>query len=74
MEIARAAPGCLGSRLTGAGFGGCTVSLARAEHVQAVVNAIRDEYPRRTGRTPHIYLRGAAAGAGRLGAEGLGHP
>jgi len=69
VEIARAAPGCLGSRLTGAGFGGCTVSLALAEHVQAVVDAIRDEYPRRTGLTPQIYLSGAEAGAGVMAAE-----
>ena len=69
VEIARAAPGCLGSRLTGAGFGGCTVSLALTEHVQAVVDAIRDEYPRRTGLTPQIYLSGAEAGAGVITAE-----
>jgi galactokinase len=69
VEIARAAPGCLGSRLTGAGFGGCTVSLALAEHVPAIVDTIRDEYPRRTGLTPQIYLSGAESGAGILAAE-----
>jgi galactokinase len=63
VEIARAVPGCYGSRLTGAGFGGCTVSLVAQEAVGAVREAIEEEYPRRTGREPRVYVTQAAEGA-----------
>jgi len=64
VEIVRGVPGCLGARLTGAGFGGCTVNLVQEEAVEAVVAAVQEEYPRRTGYTPHVYVCAAASGAG----------
>jgi len=64
VEIQQSVPGCLGARLTGAGFGGCTVALAREEAVPAVIEAIQAGYPARTGKTPQIYVCRAAEGAG----------
>ena len=43
VEIFRSA-GALGSRLTGAGFGGCTVSLVRKEDVSVILQAVSDRY------------------------------
>lgn len=63
VDIARRTPGVYGARMTGAGFGGCTVTLARPEAVPAVVAALEAEYPRRTGRTPQIWVLQAADGA-----------
>jgi galactokinase len=43
--LARALPGVLGSRLTGGGFGGGTVSLVRQEHADAALEALRRHSP-----------------------------
>ncbi len=66
VEIARSVPGCLGARLTGAGFGGCTVNLVEQRAVPAVVAAIERDYPARTGRTPRVYICRAVDGAGQV--------
>lgn len=67
VAIARSVPGCLGSRMTGAGFGGCTVSLVRAAEAQVFAGALAEAYRRRhPAMTPAVYVTGAAAGAGAL--------
>jgi len=63
VEIARGVEGVFGSRLTGAGFGGCTVTLARPEAVEPLRAAVLEHYPRRTGLEPRIWVSEAAAGA-----------
>jgi galactokinase len=64
VEIATATPGVVAARMTGAGFGGCTVNLVRREAVDAFRVAVERDYPARTGRTPHVFVVEAAAGAG----------
>ena len=64
VEVARQAPGCLGARMTGAGFGGATVNLVRAAEVQAFVETVTAGYQERTGLKPEITVTKAAAGAG----------
>ncbi len=66
VAIARALPGCLGSRMTGAGFGGCTVSLVRDEAVAAFVPALTSAYKARFDLPVAVYVTRAAAGAGAL--------
>ncbi|MDF1522165.1 MAG: hypothetical protein P1P87_05025, partial [Trueperaceae bacterium] len=61
---ARAAPGCLGARMTGAGFGGCAVALVAADAVEAFVPATLDAYRGATGLEATAYPSRAAAGAG----------
>ncbi len=63
VEIAREQRGCLGARLTGAGFGGCTVNLVRDNAVDAFVANVAREYQARTKIAPQIYICHAMGGA-----------
>jgi galactokinase len=63
VEIAASQRGVLGARMTGGGFGGCTVNLVKHADVEAFVAAIRREYQERTGLKPDIYSLEAAEGA-----------
>jgi galactokinase len=66
VEIAQPLPGCFGARLTGGGFGGCTVNLVARGQVEAFVSSLGPEYERRTGLHPEIYICQASQGAGLL--------
>jgi galactokinase len=66
VEVADGVPGVLGSRLTGAGFGGCTITLVRRESVATFSRAIQEAYSTRTGLTPNTFEVQPAAGAGIL--------
>jgi galactokinase len=52
--------------MTGAGFGGCTVSLVHAESVERLTQRIEREYPALTGREPRVWAVRAVAGAGAV--------
>lgn len=63
VEIAMEQPGCYGARLTGAGFGGCTVNLVQEEKSTAFIMALKAGYESRTGQQAQIYPCRAAQGA-----------
>ncbi|HEX7593643.1 MAG TPA: galactokinase, partial [Anaerolineae bacterium] len=63
VELARAQRGCLGARLTGAGFGGCTVNLVRDDAVEAFTANVAREYQTRVKIAPEIYVCRATDGA-----------
>jgi galactokinase len=64
VQIAQSLPGCLGARLTGAGFGGCTVNLVSRNQTEAFSASLGPEYERRIGLHPEIYICQASQGAG----------
>jgi galactokinase len=66
VALAAATPGVVASRMTGAGFGGCTVSLVHADAVDRLRDRIEGEYPGLTGREPRVWDVRAVAGAGLL--------
>jgi galactokinase len=66
VEIADGVPGVVAARMTGGGFGGCTVNLVRLDAVKALADAVLESYPARTGLTPMVMPVAAADGAGRL--------
>jgi galactokinase len=64
VELTVDVPGVIGSRMTGGGFGGCTVSLVQPDAVEALRERITRDYPARTGCTPRIWSVSAVDGAG----------
>jgi galactokinase len=66
VRIAQSLPGCYGARLTGAGFGGCTVNLVNRQQSAAFVQALAQGYGSQTGRHAEIYVCKASAGASLL--------
>ena len=66
VEIAVATPGVVAARMTGGGFGGCTVNLVQPDGVAALRSAVERDYATRTGRTPRVWEVEAADGAGAV--------
>ncbi|MCC6681176.1 MAG: galactokinase [Phycisphaeraceae bacterium] len=56
--------GVLGSRMTGGGFGGCTVTLVATEHAEQVRDAVCAAYEKETGLQPFAFVSRPADGAG----------
>ncbi len=54
VQIANETDGVLGSRMTGAGFGGCTVTLAHKDAIEALVSRL-SEYTTQTGLNPGVF-------------------
>ena len=67
VEVAWRQEGVLGARMTGAGFGGCTVSLVRNEHAEAFQQRVAQEYAQATGLIPEVYVCRAEQGVRTLG-------
>lgn len=66
VDIASRLKGVYGARMTGGGFGGCTINLVAAEAVSEFEPQIVSQYKEATGLTPDIYICSAADGAGRV--------
>ena len=58
--------GVIGSRMTGGGFGGCTVSIVKEAAVEEFKKKIADAYREKTGIDCEFYIADAADGAGRI--------
>ena len=65
-EAAWKIDGVLGSRMTGGGFGGCTVSLVREEAIPAFIEKVGAEYTEKTGLTADFYIAEIGDGAHRI--------
>ncbi len=64
VRIAQSLEGCYGARITGGGFGGCTVNLVARESSDAFVRHLGPAYESETALHPEIYVCKASAGAG----------
>jgi galactokinase len=66
VGLARDVPGVVAARMTGAGFGGCTVNLVSDDAVEDLRSAVMERYPALTGLMPRVWATHAVAGAGRV--------
>jgi galactokinase len=65
-NLANNFPGCVGARMTGGGFGGCTINLVRTTQVEQFAIHIREGYQGATGIAPEIYSCAASDGASEI--------
>jgi galactokinase len=66
VDLAQDLPGLVGARLTGGGFGGCTINVVEKEHAPAFAKVLKERYKQATGIDPEIFICHASAGAHRL--------
>ena len=65
-ELAWQQEGVLGSRMTGGGFAGCTVSIVRDEAIPSFEKNVAEAYTAKIGYAPSFYVANIADGARRL--------
>jgi galactokinase len=66
VALAQDLPGLIGARLTGGGFGGCTINLVEQSQAAAFVEALGGRYTAQTGIVPQIHICHASGGAHRI--------
>jgi galactokinase len=66
VDFAQKEPGCIGARLTGGGFGGCTVNLVENDKAKTFSAHLRDAYRKATGIEADIYLCHASDGVHQI--------
>ena len=64
VDLAQAMPGVLGSRITGGGFGGCTVSIVKNDSVDTFISEIGKAYQEKVGHEAEFYVVDIGDGAG----------
>ena len=66
VSLAWEMPGVIGARMTGAGFGGCTVSIVKEENVQYFIETSTEKYTEIIGYAPDFYVANISDGARKL--------
>jgi galactokinase len=66
VALAQDLPGLIGARLTGGGFGGCTINLVEREYASEFSEALAARYAGETGIVPQVFVCHASGGARKL--------
>ncbi|MBS1815597.1 MAG: galactokinase [Acidobacteria bacterium] len=63
VDLAHALPGCIGARITGGGFGGCTVNVVEAAQAETFAEQLKQKYFEATGIKSDVFVCKAVDGA-----------
>jgi galactokinase len=66
VVLARQSAGVLGARMTGGGFGGCTINVVEAACAERFRHEIAAAYAAATGKTPSVFITSPGEGAGEV--------
>ena len=66
VDLSWNTPGVIGSRITGGGFGGCTVSIVKNDAVDTFIDTIKPAYKKQTGIDADFYIVDIGDGARKL--------
>ncbi|MGK0466996.1 galactokinase [Clostridium sp.] len=66
VEEALITDGCIGARMTGAGFGGCAIALVRKDSIESFTIRVKSNYTKRIGYEPSFYSTGIGEGTHRV--------
>ncbi|HEX2926646.1 MAG TPA: galactokinase [Ruminiclostridium sp.] len=66
VESALHFPGCIGARMTGAGFGGCAIALVENDRLEKFCSFVAEEYTGTTGLIPKFYVSSIANGVSMI--------
>lgn len=66
VEESLKAEGCIGARMTGAGFGGCAIAVVKKNKVDSFIEAVRSNYTSKIGYEPSFYLSGIGEGTAQI--------
>ena len=70
VDLATGRRGLIGARMTGGGFGGCTINLVHSASVQHFADEMKSAYAQATGISPDIYISNAGSGVTEIAANG----
>jgi galactokinase len=66
VEEALLTDGCIGARMTGAGFGGCAIALVKKDKIESFTIRVKSNYTKRIGYEPNFYSTGIGEGTHRV--------
>ena len=66
VDLAQDLPGLIGARLTGGGFGGCTINLVEKDKAVEFARVLKERYTKAIGIVPELHICHASAGAHRV--------
>ncbi|MCJ7688377.1 MAG: galactokinase, partial [Clostridiaceae bacterium] len=66
VETALLTDGCIGARMTGAGFGGCAIAIVKKDKIDSFISKVNEKYIKKIGYEASFYSTGIGEGTHRV--------